>query len=80
MGDRLLVIMEYAPHGSLLKFLRGKRDIYDPTWAKTTSSPELELNISNLVTYAYEICHGMEFLASKKVSSNIAAIYLIKFS
>ena len=25
--DRILVILEYAPHGSLQKFLRGKRDV-----------------------------------------------------
>jgi len=65
-GERLLVIMEYAPHGNLLKFLRGKRDIYEPTWTKTTNNPELEFTIAHLVNYCYQICRGMEFLASKK--------------
>ena len=65
--DRFLVILEYAPHGSLLKFLRGKRDVYEATWSTTASDPEMRLNISNLVGYAYQISRGMEYLASKKV-------------
>ena len=65
--DRFLVILEYAPHVSLLKFLRGKRDVYEATWSTTASDPEIRLNISNLVGYAYQISRGMEYLASKKV-------------
>ena len=65
--DRFLVILEYAPHGSLLKFLRGKRDVYEATWSTAASDPEMRLNISNLVGYAYQISRGMEYLASKKV-------------
>ena len=65
--DRILVILEYAPHGSLQKFLRGKRDVYEATWSTTASDPEIRLNISNLVGYAYQISRGMEYLASKKV-------------
>ena len=69
-GDRLLIIMEFAPHGNLSKFLRKKRDIYEPTWETTTNNPDVELTISNLVVYAYQIARGMEFLASKKVRVN----------
>ena len=65
--DRILVILEYAPHGSLLKFLRGKRDVYEATWSTTASDPEMRLNISNLVGYAYQISRGMEYLASERV-------------
>ena len=65
--DRFLVILEYAPHGSLLKFLRGKGDVYEATWSTAASDPEISLNISNLVGYAYQISRGMEYLASKKV-------------
>ena len=66
-GERLLVILEYAPHGNLLNFLKGKRDIYEPTWTRTLN-PEVEFTIAYLVAYAYQICRGMEFLASRKVS------------
>ena len=65
--DRILVILEYAPHGSLQEFLRGQRDVYEATWPTTSSDPEIRLNISNLVGYAYQISRGMEYLASKKV-------------
>ena len=65
--DGILVILEYAPHGSLQKFLRGKRDVYDTTWTTTASDPEIGLNISNLVNYSYQISRGMEYLVSKKV-------------
>ena len=66
-GDRILIILEYAPHGSLQKFLRGKRNVYEATWTTTASDPEIGLNISNLVNYSYQISRGMEYLASKKV-------------
>ena len=65
--NSILIILEYAPHGNLLKFLRGKRDVYEATWSTTASDPEIRLNISNLVGYAYQISRGMEYLASKKV-------------
>ena len=65
--DRILVILEYAPHGSSLKYLRGKRDVYEATWSTTASDPEMRLNISNLVGYAYQISRGMEYLASERV-------------
>ena len=65
--DGILVILEYAPYGSLLKFLRGKRDVYEATWSTTTSDPEIRLDISDLVGYAFQISRGMEYLASKKV-------------
>ncbi|KAM7436017.1 hypothetical protein ABFA07_014162 [Porites harrisoni] len=64
--DGILVILEYAPHGSLLKFLQSKRDVYEATWSTTTSDPEIRLDISNLVGYAFQISRGMEYLASKK--------------
>ncbi|PFX14424.1 Fibroblast growth factor receptor 1 [Stylophora pistillata] len=65
-GDRLFIIMEYAPNGNLLMFLRKKREIYEPTWITTTNNPENELTIRNLVVFAYQIARGMEFLASKQ--------------
>ncbi|CAH3187821.1 unnamed protein product, partial [Porites lobata] len=72
--DRILVILEYAPHGSLQEFLQGKRDVYEATWTTTASNPEIGLNISNLVNYSYQISRGMEYLASKKcVHRDLAA-------
>lgn len=66
-GARLLVIMEYAPHGNLGDFLRSKRCMFEPVWRRTAAFlPELEFNISHLVNFSYQVCRGMEFLASKK--------------
>ena len=66
-GKRLMVIMEFAPHGSLLSFLRGKRDIYEPDWTKTKNDPEKEFTLVDLVMIGYQVSRGMAFLASKKV-------------
>ena len=67
-GKRLMVIMEFAPHGSLLSFLRGKRDIYEPDWTKTTNDPDKEFTLVDLVMIGYQVSRGMAFLASKKAS------------
>lgn len=67
-GKRLMVIMEFAPHGSLLSFLRLKRDIYEPDWTKTTNDPEKEFTLVDLVMIGYQVSRGMAFLASKKAS------------
>ena len=70
-SERLMIIMEYAPHGNLLKFLRSKREIYEPIWITTTNNPDVELTIRNLVAFSYQISRGMEFLASRKVRTNL---------
>ena len=66
-GKRLMVIMEFAPHGSLLGFLRSKREIYQPKWIKTTPDPKKEYTLADLVMATYQVSKGLEFLASKKV-------------
>lgn len=67
-GKRLMVIMEFAPNGSLLSFLRGKRDIYEPDWTKTTNDPNKEFTLVDLVMISYQVSRGMAFLASRKAS------------
>ena len=66
-GKRLMVIMEYAPHGSLLSFLRARRDIYEAKWTKTTQDPAKEWTLADMVMSAYQVSGGLEFLVSKKV-------------
>ena len=73
-GRRLMVIIEYAPHGNLLSFLRGKRDIYDANWVNTSNDPEKEFTLVDLSVAAYQVSRGMEFLASKKVSEMFESI------
>ena len=62
-----MVIMEYAPHGSLLSFLRARRDIYEAKWTKTTQDPAKEWTLADMVMSAYQVSGGLEFLVSKKV-------------
>ena len=66
-GKRLMVIMEFAPNGSLLSFLRGKRETYDASWIKTMNDPEKEFTLVDLVMIGFQVARGMSFLASRKV-------------
>lgn len=60
----LFVIVEYAPHGNLRDFLRKHR----PTsYADATHEKEKQtLTQKDLVSFAYQIGRGMEYLASRK--------------
>ena len=62
-----MVIMEFAPNGSLLSFLRGKRETYNACWIKTTNDPEKEFTLVDLVMIGFQVARGMSFLASRKV-------------
>ncbi|KXJ28420.1 fibroblast growth factor receptor 4 [Exaiptasia diaphana] len=73
-GRRLMVIIEFAPHGNLLAFLRERRDIYEPNWAKASHNPGQELTLVDLIVMAHSISQGMEFLFSRKcVHRDLAA-------
>ena len=56
----LFVVVEYAPNGNLRQFLKDRR----PTREYTTS-----LKFKDLVSFAYQVVRGMEYLSSKKVCS-----------
>lgn len=61
----LFVIVEYAPHGNLRDFLRKHR----PTcYADNRIEVEKQQTLTqkDLVSYAYQIGRGMEYLASRK--------------
>lgn len=60
----LLVIVEYAPHGNLRDFLRKYRP---SNYEENDNEKERQvLTQKNLVSYAYQIARGMEYLASRK--------------
>ena len=54
----LFVVVEYAPNGNLRQFLKDRR----PTREYTTT-----LTLKDLVSFAYQVARGMEYLSSKKV-------------
>ena len=64
----LMVILEYAPHGNLLSFLKGRRPILKTTWKKEAIGMEHEFTTCDLAATAYQVAKGMEFLASRRVS------------
>ena len=66
-GGKLCVVLEYCPNGSLLNFLRERRDIFEPIWYKNAADMGNELTHIDLTMVAYQIAKGMDFLASKKV-------------
>ena len=74
-GKRLMVIMEFAPHGSLLNFLRARRETYDASWTKTMNEPEKEFTLVDLVMIGFQVGRGMSFLASKKV--RVVRLYIV---
>lgn len=64
----LFVIVEYAPHGNLRDFLRQHRPSsgYEPAIG-TNFKDKNTLSEKTLVSFAFQIARGMEYLASRRV-------------
>ena len=67
----VLVIVEYAPHENLRDYLRQRMplNILHPTSHQSLLHNEQQLTLTyrNLVSFAYQVARGMEYLASKKI-------------
>lgn len=65
----LFVIVEFAPHGNLRDFLRQHRPSsgYEPAIG-TNVKDRNTLTQKDLVSFAYQVARGMEYLASRRVS------------
>lgn len=74
----LFVIVEFAPHGNLRDFLRKHRPSsgYEPAigYCKDKNT----LTQKDLVSFAYQVARGMEYLASRRVSP--ARLFSDRFS
>lgn len=73
-GGPLYVIVEYAPHGNLKDFLKKNRPRSEfdiPFIAKTEEEEydpdKLNLTQKHLISFAFQIARGMEYLASRRV-------------
>ncbi|XP_054732284.1 fibroblast growth factor receptor homolog 1 [Anastrepha obliqua] len=66
----LWVIVEFAPHGNLKDFLKKNRPLFVGSPSLQRSSDCLEdmpqLTEKNLVSFAFQIARGMEYLASRR--------------
>ncbi|XP_055612956.1 fibroblast growth factor receptor homolog 1-like, partial [Uranotaenia lowii] len=62
----LYVIVEYAPHGNLKDFLRSHRFGLANDFVKVSEERKKEILIEKeLISFAYQIARGMEYLASR---------------
>lgn len=59
----LYVIVEYAAHGNLRDFLRSHRPVSG--YELSSTSKEI-ITEKNLITFAYQVAKGMEYLSCKK--------------
>lgn len=62
----LHVIVEYAAHGNLRDFLRTHRPSFGYEQPITAHSKQSALTHKDLVSFAYQVARGMEYLSSKK--------------
>jgi fibroblast growth factor receptor 3 len=64
----LYVVVEFAPHGNLRDFLRQHRPSsgYEPAIG-IVEKERKTLTQKDLVSFAYQVARGMEYLASRRV-------------
>ncbi|XP_037952597.1 fibroblast growth factor receptor homolog 1-like [Teleopsis dalmanni] len=62
----LYVIVEFAPHGNLKDFLYKNRPASMKEFADQQNSPKHYLTEKHLISFAFQIARGMEYLASRR--------------
>ncbi|MGH0139888.1 UNVERIFIED_CONTAM: hypothetical protein FKN15_076425 [Acipenser sinensis] len=62
----LYVLVEYASKGSLREYLRARRPPGVDYTFDVTKVPEEQLTFKDLLSCAYQVARGMEYLASKR--------------
>ncbi len=73
----LYVLVEYASKGSLREYLRARRPPGMDYNFDVTKVPEEQLTFKDLVSCAYQVARGMEYLASKRVSCSQGSISFV---
>ncbi|XP_024907614.1 fibroblast growth factor receptor 3 [Pteropus alecto] len=66
LAGPLYVLVEYAAKGNLREYLRARRPPGMDYSFDTCKLPEEQLTFKDLVSCAYQVARGMEYLASKK--------------
>ena len=67
--DPLLIVSEYLPYGDLLGYLRKSRGHSD-NYNTGEKKPASKLTAKDLLSFAWMIADGMEYLATMKVRLN----------
>ena len=62
----MMLVLEYAPYGDVLGYLRKSRGVEDQFYCSPECCPQ-EVTSYDLLSFAQQIASGMSFLASKKV-------------
>ncbi|VEN52700.1 unnamed protein product, partial [Callosobruchus maculatus] len=65
-GGPLYVVVEYAPYGNLRDFLRQHRPSSGYELAVGEKKEKKTLTQKDLVSFAYQVARGMEYLASRR--------------
>lgn len=76
----LYVVVEYAPHGNLRDFLRQHRSSsgYEPAIG-IVEKERKTLTQKDLVSFAYQVARGMEYLASRRVECVVTHLTVVNF-
>ena len=61
------VIIEYVPYGDLLGYLRRSRGLHDCYYEYPEIKPTTNLTSEQIITFAWQIADGMQYISSKRV-------------
>ena len=62
----MMLVLEYAPYGDLLGYLRKTRGLEDKYYSSSECCKQ-EVTSYDMLSFAQQVASGMSFLASKKV-------------
>lgn len=78
-GGPLFVVVEYAPHGNLRDFLREHRPSSGFDVSIGDKKEKKTLTQKDLVSFAYQVARGMEYLASRRVKLATICLTVYQF-